>query len=303
MSCCLEAFSVSGAGVSIVVVSGRGIGALRATLESIAAQQLPPDDITIATEAGEVEEVRGLVAQVLPPALAGRAVARAGEGGGWDLLPALVDECAGAALAVVEAGEVLAPGFLQAVQGRFAAEDGDSIAAVAIRVSDAEDPQRGLGGEAELTVEEVLGRPDAPATCFVYRREALHRVGGWACLPPASAQWDLHLRLAAEWRIVLLPAPLVMRGLLRLEQPDSGPAVRSQQLRRLLKRAPDQLGLLLLVAQRRREAGEREARLQEKLDQVTRRLDDLAAMVARLPGAQAVAPPQKQDGERVLRVS
>lgn len=306
MSCRLEAFPIASAGASVVVVSEQGSAALRATLESLRVQQLAPHDITIATDHRDIDEARTLALQVLTHDLARRVVVRAGDHGPWDVLPGLVDECPGGALAVINAGEVLAPDFLLAAQSRFAAEDGDTIAAIAIRMDEVEGGSTALLGrigQAELSVEDIVSRPETPATCFVYRREALHRVGGWAQLPPASARWDLHIRLVAEWRIVTLPSHLLTQAILLPEQRDFGRALRSQQLRQVLKRLPDQLGLLLVLTQQRGEADDREARLHERIDRLSHEVHELTARLARFAEMREGGSPPKQDGDRVLRVS
>ncbi len=303
MFCRLEAVPVAAPCVSVVVVAERDLAALRGTLGSIARQTVMPLDVTIVIGARDAEEVLAMAWVLLPSQLPATVVSDDGGGDVWSLVPALMDGGAGATIAIVADGDVLAPDFLEAALARFGAVDGGSIAAVAVRAgSHVATGECELDG-GELQVADVLLHPEAPAACFVYRREAVERVGGWSPgLSAVAGRWDLHMRLVVEWRIALLPAQLAVSAAASPARDRSAVAsFRSMQLRRLLRQSPEHLGLLLSLAQEDAANRERAAELHAGIDRLSRQLDDLALILARQPVWRDPAPNRTSEGRRARR--
>ena len=303
MFCRLEAVPAAAPCVSVIVVADRNLAALRGTLRSIARQVVMPLDVTIATRARDAEESRAMARVILPSGLPSTVVSDGGFGDVWALVPALLDGGAGVAIAIVADGDVLAPDFLEVAVARFGAVDGGSIAAVAVRAaSDVATAECELD-EGELQVADVLRHPEAPAACFVYRREAVERVGGWSPgLSAVAGRWDLHMRLVVEWRIALLPAQLAVSAAANPARDRAAVAsFRSMQLRRLLRQSPEHLGLLLSLAQEDAANRQRAAELHARIDRLSRQLDDFALMLARQPVWRDPAPSRTSEGRRARR--
>lgn len=286
MFCRLEAVPITHACASMIVVAERDLAALRETLVSIALQTVMPLDVTIAIRERDAEEGSALARAILQSALAVTVVSDQGDADVWSLVPRLIDDGEGAAIAIVAGGDVLAPGFLEAAWARFGAADGDTIAAVAVRGRGEAGTAEWEADDSELPLSDIIRWSELRATCFVYRREAMERVGGW---PPGlsgtAARWDMNMRLAAEWRIGLLPACLADGAPLSavLDQP-GGAAFRSMQLRRMLRQSPGQLGLLMSLAQESVSNRQREIELLSRIDLLSRQVSDLKQMVARPAG-------------------
>ena len=303
MFCRLETLPVATPCVSIIVVAEHDLSALRRTLASIALQSVMPLDVTLAMQADDAEAGRRMAMAMLPSGLATAVAVHDRDADSWASIPRLIDGRAGAAFAVIAGGDLLAPDFLATALARFGASGGESIAAVAVRDGVGAESSGDEMDDDELPLGDILRQAEPRAACFVYRREAVERVGGWSAdLPATAARWDLHLRLAVEWKIGLLPARLATRAAVASAPDQSGVAAfRSMQLRQLLRRSPDQLGLLLLLAQESVSSREGEAALHVRIDQLSRQVDNLALILARQAAWRDLAPARMYEGSRTLR--
>lgn len=303
MFCRLEALPTAAPCVSIIVAVECDLSSLRVTLRSIALQTVMPLDVTLAVQPGDIEDCRAMAKAMLPPGLATNVVVHDRDGDGSAMIARLIDDGAGAAVAIIADGDVLAPDFLAAVLARFDAADGEGIAAVGIRIPIEAGSGDGNADEGELLMADILRPAEPRASCFVYRREAIERVGGWPSdLPVVAAHWDLHLRLALEWRISLLPAHLVARRPVTSARLRSGIAAEcSTRLPHLLRKHPGQLRLLLSLAQESVSRKEREGELRYRIDQLSRRVEDLALMLARQVGGSDRSAARAYEGARAGR--
>lgn len=278
MFCRLEALPVAYACVSMIVVAEH-LSELRKTLESIARQTVAPLDVNIAIRQCDADSGFALAKAILSSSTAVAVVAV--DDDVLAKVPRLIDDSAGAAIAVVVGGDILAPGFLQAALARFGAPDGDTVAAVAIRRRSRNGTAMREADEDELPLSEILCWAEFGAACFVYRREAMERVGGWPrSLPMTEARSDLHLRLALEWRIGLLPSHLAeVAAESPFEDQARLTAFKSVQLRQMLRQSHGHLGLLMSFARENASNREREAGLHSRIDLLSRQVKDLQQMV------------------------
>lgn len=238
MYCHLDALPTETPCVSIIVAMERDAWALSNTLRSLALQTVMPRDVTIALPALDAELGRAMAKVILPAGLATIIAVQDQHGDLSAMMPRLIDECAGAAIAIITDGDVLPPDFLAATLARFGAAGGESIAAVAMRRPTKAGSAAADKDGDELPLNDFLRQPESRAAFFVYRREAIERVGGWPWhLPRVAARWDLHQRLAAEWSIGLVPTHLAPRAAVTCRQdqwdvatsaarPESAPAAR-----------------------------------------------------------------------------
>lgn len=241
----LDALPPEGRLFAVLILALPGTPGWEAALGCIASQTVQPAEIVFTAQEAEGG------GDLLPAGMSGSSIARCVAIPHTELLGArlalLCNEVRSPLVAVLDTPDRWAPDYLSAAQARFAAADAETLAAVAV-------PARANGGccpsNGELHLEEALRGPGDTAHGFIYRREALERVGGWdPNLGPAAA-WDLQLRLLVEWHIALLPAKLAWReGSGGWTQPVDGAASRSRLLRRTLRRSPELIGLLVLQAQ------------------------------------------------------
>lgn len=196
-------------GVSVIVTAGQGGRALLITAQSIASQRSRPVDFAIVTAAGhsslpllESVAARSRATVVVADDRPGSALNRA------------VRACAGELVAVVPAGFVLPPTFLERCS--IALGSAPEIAALApgveVRTPD------GLGSGAwmpdGLQAAGVLADPASLPPVFVIRRSAWEAIGGFAEDLDALVELELWLRLTLSGRrIAPLQAPLVVREL------------------------------------------------------------------------------------------
>ncbi len=231
--------------MAVLILALPGTPAWEAALDCLAQQSVPPAEIIYAVQ--DAEGAAGL----LPASLSASSTAR------WAVIPdtellgarlaLLCNEVTSPLVAVLDTPDRWAPGYLQAAQDRFQEADAESLAAVAIPASVIGDACIARG---ELHLEEALRGPGDNSLGFVYRREALERVGGWDPNLGTAAPWDLQLRLLIEWRIGLLAPKLAWReGVAGWTQAHDAAASRSRLLRRALRRAPELIGLLVLQPQ------------------------------------------------------
>lgn len=276
--CRLEAVPVAYACVSMIVVAEH-MPALRQTLESIALQTATPLDVNIAIRQCDAEVGRALAKSILPSRTA--VAVSSTDDDVWALVPRLIDHGAGAAIAIVVGGDVLAPGFLASALARFGAADGDTIAAVAISHDSKNGTAMQEADDEELPLSAILCSAGLRATCFVYRREAMERVGGWPLdMPMAEARLDMHLRLALEWRIGLLPSRLAeVAAEIPCQDKAELTGFNAVKLRQMLRQAPGHLGLLMSIARESASNREREAGLHSRIDLLSRQVKDLQQMV------------------------
>jgi hypothetical protein len=231
--------------VAVLILALPGTPAWEAALGCIARQTVPPAQIVYAVQ--DVEGAGGL----LPAGLLVSSTAR------WAVIPhteflgarlaLLCNEVTSPLVAVLDTPDRWAPEYLRSAQDRFLKADAETLAAVAI-------PARPIGGaspsSSEMHLEEALQGPGYAVHGFIYRREALERVGGWDPNLGTAAPWDLQLRLLIEWRIGLLAAGLAWcEGRAGWTQPHDVAANRSRLLRRTLRRSPELIGLLVLQAE------------------------------------------------------
>ncbi|MBX9595835.1 MAG: glycosyltransferase family 2 protein [Roseomonas sp.] len=241
----LDALPAEDCLVAVLVLAPPGTPACEAALDCIARQTLPPAEIIFA--APDVEGCGDLV----PASLSASATVR------WVIVPhtdimgsrlaLLCDEARSPLVAVLDTHDRWGPDYLRAAQDRFHEADADTLAAIAVPTSGTE---VALSSRAEVQLEDALQGIGDTAHAFVYRREALERVGGWDPNLGQAAAWDLQLRLLIEWRIGLLAGDAAWRdGPRGGMQPDDRAAIRSRMLRRTLRRSPELIGLLMLRAQ------------------------------------------------------
>ncbi|SFL09573.1 hypothetical protein SAMN02745775_11946 [Falsiroseomonas stagni DSM 19981] len=240
----LDALPAEGRLVAVLILALPGTPGWEASLGCIARQTVQPAEIIFAAQEAEGG------GDLLPAGMSGSSIARCVAIPHTELLGArlglLCNEVRSPLVAVLDTPDRWAPGYLRAAQDRFLAADAETLAAIAI-------PTRAAGGACpattELHLEEALRGPGDTALGFIYRREALERVGGWDMSLGPAAPWDLQLRLLVEWHIGLLPATLAWReGTGGWTQPLVGAASRSRLLRRTLRRSPELIGLLMLQA-------------------------------------------------------
>lgn len=185
--------------VSVIIPAYNGLEYIGAAIESVLAQNYRPLEVIVVDDGSPVPIAAALAGfgsevRCVRQENAGTAAAR-NRG---------LRESRGEFIALLDQDDLWLPGKLERQIPRFAEDPKIGLVAAWMEVFDA------LTGEtkgtyeppAELDVHAILGFVLPPVQTIVFRRSALEKIGGFDASLRGTDDWDVNIRMAAEFRVV-----------------------------------------------------------------------------------------------------
>ena len=185
--------------VSVIMPAYDGAKYIGAAIESVLAQSYQPVEIIVVDDGSPAPMADcvagyGPAVRYLRQENAGTAAAR-NHG---------VRETRGEFIALLDQDDLWLPQKLERQIPRFAEDPKIGLVAAWMEVFDSEtgEVKGTFEPPLELTAHDMLGHTLPPVQTMVFRRSALEKIGGFdpACL--GTDDWDINIRLAAEFRVV-----------------------------------------------------------------------------------------------------
>ena len=185
--------------VSVIMPAYDGAKYIGAAIESILAQSYQPVEIIVVDDGSPVpmeDSVAGYgpAVRYVRQENAGTAAAR-NHG---------VREARGEFIALLDQDDLWLPQKLERQIPRFGEDPGIGLVAAWMEVFDSEtgEVEGAFEPPPELTVHDMLGFTLPPVQTMVFRRSALEKIGGFDASCPGTDDWDINIRIAAEFRVV-----------------------------------------------------------------------------------------------------
>ena len=223
---------MQGALVSVIIPAYNGQEYIREAIESVLAQTYRPIEIVVVDDGSPVsmeEAVAGYGDEVryLRKENGGTAAAR---NAGWRA-------SRGELIALLDQDDLWLPQKLERQVPRFAEDERIGMVTGWMEVFDAEtgEPKGIFRPPAEVTVHDVLGFTLPPVQTMVFRRSALEQLGGFDETMRGTDDWDMDIRVAAEFRVVTVQEVLGKARMHPAQQGKNGEQMYLNSLRVLEK--------------------------------------------------------------------
>jgi glycosyltransferase involved in cell wall biosynthesis len=201
--------------VSVVIPAFNGAEFIGATIESILAQRWPLEVLVVddgSTDATpEIVRRLGEPVRYIRQENAGTAAAR----------NRAVAESRGEFIALLDQDDLWVPGKLERQIPRFAEDERIGLVFAGIEFFDTHTGTvtSHYFPKAELDVHDLLAHVVLPVQTIVFRRSALEKIGPFDTTLGGTDDWDIGIRMAAEFRMVGVKETL---GRVRLHQTQQG---------------------------------------------------------------------------------
>jgi len=185
--------------VSVIIPAYNGQEYIREAIESALAQTYRPIEILVIDDGSPIsmrEAVAGFGPEVrcLRQENGGTASAR---NLGWR-------SAQGEYIALLDQDDLWLPQKLALQVPRFAEDPRIGLVVAWMEVFDSKtgEPRGTYRPPAEMTVHDMLGHELPPVQTMIFRRSALESIGGFDASLRGTDDWDVNIRLAAEFRVV-----------------------------------------------------------------------------------------------------
>jgi glycosyltransferase involved in cell wall biosynthesis len=185
--------------VSVIIPAYNGQEYIREAIQSVLAQTYRPIEVLVVDDGSPInmrEAVSGFGPEVryLRQENGGTASAR---NTGWRA-------AGGEFIALLDQDDLWLPQKLERQVPRFAEDPRIGLVTAWMEVFDTTtgDPKGTYKPPAEMTVHDMLGHELPPVQTMIFRRSALEKIGGFDPSLRGTDDWDVNIRLAAEFRVV-----------------------------------------------------------------------------------------------------
>jgi glycosyltransferase involved in cell wall biosynthesis len=185
--------------VSVIMPAYNGQEYIREAIESVLAQTYRPVEVLVVDDGSPVSmeaAVSGFGPEVryLRQENGGTASAR---NTGWRA-------ASGEFIALLDQDDLWLPHKLELQVPRFAEDPRIGLVTAWMEVFDSatREPKGLYRPPAEITVHDVLGFNLPPVQTMIFRRSALEKIGGFDASLRGTDDWDINIRIAAEFRVV-----------------------------------------------------------------------------------------------------
>jgi glycosyltransferase involved in cell wall biosynthesis len=218
--------------VSVIIPAYNGQDYIGTAIESILAQTYQPVEIVVVDDGSPVsmeEAVSGYGPQVryIRQENGGTASAR---NTGWQAAN-------GEFIALLDQDDLWLPYKLERQIPRFAEDPriGMVTAWMEVFVSATGEIKGTFRTPAEMTVHDMLGFELPPVQTMVFRRSALDKIGGFDPTLRGTDDWDVDIRIAAEYRVVTVEEVLGRARMHSAQQGGNGDQMYRNSMRVLDK--------------------------------------------------------------------
>jgi len=185
--------------VSVVIPAYNGQAFIREAIDSVFAQTYRPIEILVVDDGSPVsmkEVVMGYGPEL--------RYMRQENGGTASARNFGLRAAQGEFIALLDQDDLWLPQKLERQVPRFAEDPSIGLIAAWMEVFDSDTGEvKGLfQPPAEITVHDVLGFNLPPVQTMIFRRSALERIGGFDASLRGTDDWDVNIRMAAEYRVV-----------------------------------------------------------------------------------------------------
>jgi len=218
--------------VSVVIPAYNGQEFIREAIESALAQTYRPIEILVIDDGSPVsmkEAVAGFGPEVryLRQENGGTASAR---NLGWR-------SAGGEFIALLDQDDLWLPQKLERQVPRFAEDPRIGLVAGWMEVFDTVtgEPKGTYEPPEEMTVHDMLGHELPPVQTMIFRKSALEKIGGFDASMRGTDDWDVNIRMAAEYRVVSVQEVLGRARMHPSQQGSNGEQMYRNSLRVLEK--------------------------------------------------------------------
>jgi glycosyltransferase involved in cell wall biosynthesis len=218
--------------VSVIIPAYNGQEYIREAIESALGQTYRPIEILVIDDGSPVsmtEAVSGFGPEVryLRQENGGTASAR---NLGWR-------SASGEFIALLDQDDLWLPLKLERQVPRFAEDPRIGLVTAWMEVFDTNtgEAKGTYQPPAEMTVHDMLGHELPPVQTMIFRRSALEKIGGFDASLRGTDDWDVNIRLAAEYRVVTVEEVLGRARMHGAQQGSNGEQMYRNSMRVLEK--------------------------------------------------------------------
>jgi glycosyltransferase involved in cell wall biosynthesis len=218
--------------VSVIIPAYNGQAYIREAIESALAQTYRPIEVLVVDDGSPIDmagSVSGFGPEVkyLRQENGGTAAAR---NFGWR-------SARGEYIALLDQDDLWLPGKLEKQIPLFAEDPAIGLVAGWMEVFDTltGEPKGTYEPRAEMTVHDMLGHELPPVQTMIFRRSALEKIGGFDETMKGTDDWDINIRIAAEFRVVAVQEILGRARMHEGQQGGNGEQMYRNSLRVLAK--------------------------------------------------------------------
>jgi glycosyltransferase involved in cell wall biosynthesis len=185
--------------VSVVIPAYNGQEYIREAIESVLAQTYRPIEVLVVDDGSPIsmeEAVSGFGPEV--------RYLRQKNGGTASARNLGLRSSNGEFIALLDQDDLWLPRKLERQVPRFAEDPRIGLVTAWMEVFDSAtgETKGTFYPAAEMTVHDILGHELPPVQTMIFRRSALEKIGGFDASLRGTDDWDVNIRIAAEYRVV-----------------------------------------------------------------------------------------------------